>query len=165
MVCLLNPWEWQDWSVNRVLPDCRNHRHISRRRAYEHFGEARFADRILAHVYDAQQELMGFIVEVVGRVRWCQKFGVQGCEVWINAACIRTIDAHLSRFQAMIDAGQRPFEIINLPKLRGSRPGIPPRDAVVSKTLRSHSPCALTAQDSELNAEGKLRERRTKQER
>lgn len=164
MICLLSPWEWEDWGANRVVPDCRNHQHISRRRAYEHFGEARFADRILAHVYDAQQQLIGFIVEVAGRVRWCEKLGDQQCKVWINAACIKLIDAHLNRFQAMIDAGQQPFEIINLPKLRGNKPGIPPRDAAVSETHRSHSPCALTAKDSELNAEGKLGERRAQRD-
>jgi hypothetical protein len=160
MICLLNPWECEDWDANRVVPDCRNHRHLSRRRAYEHFSEARFADLILAHVCDAQQQLIGFIVEVAGRVRWCEKLGDQECKVWINAASVKSIDAHLNRFQAMIDAGQRPFEFINLPKLRGNKAGIPPRDAVVNETLRNHSPTALTAKDSELNAEGKLRERR-----
>jgi len=164
MICLVNPWEWEDWDVNRVVPDCRNHPHLSRRRAYEHFGRARFADRILAEVYDAPQQPIGFIVELAGRVRWCEKLGDQECKVWSDPACIETINTHLNRIQAMIDAGQRVFEIINLPKLRRNKPGIPPRDAVVSETLRSHSPCALTAKDSELNAEGKLRERRAQRD-
>lgn len=160
MICLLSPREWEDRRVNRVVPDCRNHRHLSRRRVCEFFGEARFADRTLAHVYDAQQQLIGFIVEIAGRVRWCEKLGDQECKVWIDAASTKTINANLNRFQAMIDAGQRPFEVITLPKRRGNKPGIPPRDAVVSETLRSHSPCTITAKDSELNAEGALRKRR-----
>lgn len=79
------------------------------------------------------------------------------CKVWICAACIKTINTHLDRFQAMIDAGEGTFEIIKLPKCRV---GKPPRDAAISETLRSHSPCALTAKEAELVAEYAWMERR-----
>ena len=164
MVCLLNAWEVEDRRVNNAVLDCRNHRHLSRRRLYELFGDARFADRTLAHVYDAQQQLIGFVVEIAGRVRWCEKSGDHQCEVRIDTVCIKTINAHLNRFQAMIDAGQRPFEVVRLPTWRGIKPRIPPRDAVISEILRSHSPCSITARESELNAEGALKERRAQRD-
>jgi hypothetical protein len=118
----------------------------------------------LAQVYDAQQQLIGFIVEVAGRVRWCEKLGDQGCKVWIDSACTKTINIHLNRFQAMIDVGQRPFEVIKLPKWRGNKAGVPPRNALITETIRSHSPCSITTKDSELNAEGALRERRAQRD-
>jgi hypothetical protein len=164
MICLLNPWEWEDRRVNRVVPDCRNHKHLSRRRVFEHSGKVRFADRILAEVYDAQRHLVGFIVEVAGRVRWCEELGDQECRIWLDAASTETINTHLNRFQAVIDAGQRLFEVITLPKRRGNKPGIPPRDAIVNETLRSNSRCSLTSKDSELNAEGALRKLRTERD-
>jgi hypothetical protein len=127
---------------------------------YERSGKVRFADRILAHVYDAQQELIGFLVEVAGRVRWCEESGSRGCKVAIDAACIETINEHLNRFQAMIDSGQASFQVITLPEWRRHKAAILPRAAMISAALRSHSSCAITAKDSELNAEGALRERR-----
>ena len=160
MVCLLNAWEVEDRRVNNAVLDCRNHRHLSRRRLYELFGDARFADRTLAHVYDAQQQLIGFVVEIAGRVRWCEKSGDHQCKVRIDPACIKTINAHLNRFQAMIDAGQRPFEVIKLPDWRGSKPCIPPRDAVTSNYSEAFSPSSLTAKDSELCADGAWKARR-----
>src|SRR5438270_8160511 len=139
MICLLSSQEWEQRRVNRVVTDCRNHRHLSRRRVCELFGDARFADRILGHVYDAQQRLMGLIVEFAGRVRWCEKLEDQGCKVWIDSSRIKAINVHIDRFQAMINAGQRPFEVIRLPKWCGNKTGIPPRDALITETLRSHS--------------------------
>jgi hypothetical protein len=149
MICLLNSWEWEDQRVNGVKPDCRNHRHLSSRRLYERIGDARFADAILAHIYDVRYRLLGFIVEVAKRVRWADHSGDQRCGVRMDSACWKLVSAHLNRFQTMIDAGQRPFEIVTLP----IKPVTPPRDAAISETLRSHSPCALTAKESELNAE------------
>jgi rRNA processing protein Gar1 len=160
MVCLLNAWEVEEARVNHAVPDCRNHRHLSKRRVCELSGDARFADRILAHVYDARQQLIGFIVEIAGRVRWCDKLGQRKCEVTRDAACIETINAHLNRFQDMIDVGQLPFEVVKLPNWRGNKPCIPPRDAVIVEVLRSFSPSSLTAKDSELGAEGAWRARR-----
>jgi hypothetical protein len=159
MVCLLSPIEAEELRSNRVAPDCRRHRHLSRRRVFELFGDARFADRTLAHVYDAQKQILGLIVEVAGRVRWCERLGDQGCKVWIDVASAATINAHLSRLQALVDNRQRHFEIIELPKRRGNTPGIPSRSAALSETLRSYSPCSITAKESELNAEGALRDR------
>ncbi len=160
MICLLQPWEWEDYHANGARPDCRNHGHLSRRRACELLGQARFADRSLAHVYDSQEHCVGFIVEVAGRVRWCEKRGDKKREVTIDAACYKSINAHLNRLQAMVDAGEQPFEIIKLSSWRGMKPGIPPRAAMISETLRSHSPCGITANESELNAEGALARKR-----
>ena len=165
MICLLNLWESEDRRTNGIAPDCRNHRHLSRRRVFELFGEVRFADRILAHVYDAHPQLIGFIVEVARRVRWCQNSGDLSGKVTIDAACIETINAHLNRFQAMIDAGEEPFEIIKLPKWRGNKLHPPPRGAIINEVLRSHRPSSITAKESELNAEGALRERRAERDR
>ena len=161
MICLLNPWEHDSRGVPSPPLDCRNHKHLSRRRLCERFGVPRFADRILAHVYDdGRHELLGFIVRVADRVQWFEKQADQHGKIWIPAVWVKTIMAHTHRLQAMIDIGQRPFEIIELPKRRGKSPGSPPRDAVVSETLRSHSPCGITARDSELNAEWGYRDRR-----
>ena len=80
MICFLHPWEWEDYRVTGVRPDCRNHRHITRRRAFELTGDTRYAARTLANVFDTQQ-LIGFIVEVAGRTRWCQKRGTYECKV------------------------------------------------------------------------------------
>ncbi len=162
MICLLSPLECQELSVNHVAPDCRRHLHLSRRRVCELFDDARFADRTLAHVYDAQEHLLGFVVEVAGRVRWCEKLGDEGCKVWIDPVARAVIYDHLDRIQAILSRQQPRFEVIVLPKRRGSRPGVPTRNAVLSETLRSHSPCSLTAKDSELNVEGVLRDRRAR---
>jgi hypothetical protein len=164
MICVLNRWEWEEQRQNGLLPDCRNHRHTSRRRLYERSGQARFADRTLADVYDAQLELIGFIVEVAGRARWCEKLGNQGCKAWIDASSMETINVHLNRFQAMIEVGRRRFEVIKLPKWHGNKPGIPPRSALITETLKSHSPCGLTAKESEANAEAGWAARRAQRD-
>src|SRR5271166_5849199 len=112
MVCVTNPWEYEDWRANGILPDCRNHRHLSRRRAFELFG-GRLAGQNLAHVYDAQQQFLGYIGEFAGQVRWCEKSRVPASTALaFDASYTETIKSHLNRFQAMIDAGQASFEVI-----------------------------------------------------
>jgi hypothetical protein len=160
MICLLNAWEWEDLPTGGT-PDCRNHPHLSRRRLCERVGDARFADRVLADVYDVQGQRIGFIVQVANRVIWADNLGNWKSRVKIDPASWKTINGHLNRLQAITDSGERPrCETIKLTKCRAITVRIPPRDAAINETLRSHSPCALTANESELNAEWGWIERR-----
>ena len=159
MICILSSHEVRDFHEKQVQPDCSNHRHLSRRRVFERLRDARFADCILAQVYDAHG-LLGFIVNVAGTVRWCEGPGDHGCKAWIDAISRRAIDEHVRRIQALVDAGNQPYdELIQLPQRRFSKRGVPSRGAAVNQTLRSHSPCSITARDSELNAGGAIGKR------
>lgn len=158
MICVLNGWEWEDLRRNGVVPDCRNHRHLSRRRACERFEDARLADRILAYVYNSQNKRIGLIAQVGPRVIWTRRLGDLKPEAGLVSAQWEMVNAHLKRFQAIIDSGNRPVvNTITLPECR-KEPMIT-RDAAISQTLREHSPCSITARESELNAEGAWRKR------
>jgi hypothetical protein len=74
MVCCIHPWEFEATTKGEAV-DCRNHRHLSRRRAFELTNDARFADRILVEVYGHKEQLIGAIVEMAGRVRWAVSYG------------------------------------------------------------------------------------------
>jgi hypothetical protein len=160
MICLLNSWEWEDQQVNGIVPDCCNHHHISRRRACERFEDARFADHVLAYVYDFRDRRVGFIAQIGNRVIWTRHDGDWKSVVLIVRAQRKIIDAHIARFQAMIDTGKQPFfEKISLPP--GSMESRNPScGAAINQTLKSQSPCSTTAHESELNAEGPLAEQR-----
>jgi hypothetical protein len=154
MICLLNSWEHDIRGVSTPAVDCRNHKHLSRRRACERFGISGFADRILAHVYDnGRHELLGFIVAVADRAEWFEKQANQDGKFWIPPAWVKKIEAHTYRLQALINDQHEPFEVIELPMRRGNSFGSPPRDALVSESLRSHSSSGITARESESNAE------------
>jgi hypothetical protein len=116
-------------------------------------------------VYDAEWRFVGVIVEIAKRARWADHERERRCEVKIDPACRKIINSHLNRFQAMIDAGQQPYEVISLTPWRGSKPRVPSREAIISETLKSYSPCSLTANDSELCAEGAWAERRAQRHR
>jgi hypothetical protein len=92
-------------------------------------------------------------VAVADRAEWFEKQADQDGKFWIPPAWVKIIEAHTHRLQALINDQQKPFEVIELPTRRGNSPGSPPRDALVSESLRSHSPCGITARDSELNAD------------
>jgi hypothetical protein len=124
MVCLLNRWEWVTRGIGGEKPDCRNHRHISRRRLYERSGDARFADELLARVYDAQDQLLGFIVVVAKQARWADHVGNLGCQVRIDPTGWKLISAELDRFQTVIDAGQSSPGFVKLSDWSGLKPGI-----------------------------------------
>lgn len=165
MVCLLSAAELRELRANSIAPDCRLHRHLSRRRVCQLFGDARFADRILAYVYFAQKEFLGFIVESGGIVRWCEKSDDERDKVWIDPISRAAIASHVNRIQASIPKNDQQFPIlIEIPPQR-SRPGVPSRRSVLSETLRSHSPCSITAKESELNAEGAVKNRRIRGDR
>jgi hypothetical protein len=164
MICILGTREWEDWDHRGVSPDCRNHRHISRRRACERFDDARFADEILAHVYNSQHKRIAFIARLGQRVIWTRHWGDLRSELGIVSAQSEMINTHVKRIQAAIDSGKQPFvEAIILPRCR-TEPRYPPRGAAISQTLREHSPHTVTAHESELNAEGALARRRAERD-
>jgi hypothetical protein len=160
MVCVLTSCESQDLQ-NGIRPDCRNHRHISRRRAFEHTGDVRFADRTLARVVDAKNQLAGFIVEVAGKARWATDYGPNW--TWRGATfhrkCWVTLNALLKDFQILLDARKPIPDCVQL-EWSGIRVRLPNRDAAISEALRNHSPCSITAKESELNADAALRVKR-----
>jgi hypothetical protein len=153
MICILNDWESKDWHENGISPDCRNHRHLSRRRVCERLDDARFADRILAHVYNSRRQRIGSIAQVGQRVIWTRHCGDLRCDLGIANEQREMINAHLKRLQGMIDSGKRLFaDAITLPQCR-TEPRNPPQKAAINETIRSYSPSSLTTRDSELNAE------------
>ena len=163
--CVLAPWELED--TNRgVAPDCRNHRHVSKRRAFDRTGDVRFASRTLASVFASRGELIGFIVEVGGRARWALHHG----ENWkgpinkLHPGCWATINAYLNQYQTLIDSKQATPSVINL-DWQGTKGRLLPRNAAISDALRGYSPCAITATDSIANAEGAVAARRAKRNR
>jgi hypothetical protein len=115
----------------------------------------------LAHVFGAPNKLVGVIVEVAGRVRWATDYG----QYWtkrpssLTAGCWKTINGYLNQFQTMIDANQYPPRTIQLDWQQIK--DIPrSRNAAICEALRSYSPCAITAGESESNASAALKIKR-----
>jgi hypothetical protein len=104
MVCVLHEWEVYDNEVNGAKPDCRNHRHLSLRRAFESTGDAQFANAILAYIVYPPRKPVGFIVEIGGTARWCAKSGQVKCREKISLARINRL---LAVFQSAIERGDR----------------------------------------------------------
>lgn len=114
MICLLNSWEADDWSVNNVEPGCRNHKHIFQRRVFERFGGAQFANRIVAQIYETRDGVdvsVGYVVESAGQARWTEMLMFRKCKGKIGPASISRL---LNMFQRMLDDGDQRSMIIGL---------------------------------------------------
>ena len=70
-VCLLNGWEWDEWSRG-VKPDCKQHRHVSRPNAFYISRQARFGKWLAFVPSDAKKtpHPSGCYVEVAGTVEY-----------------------------------------------------------------------------------------------
>ncbi len=162
MVCLLHPWEIDDQDKG-VVPDCRNHRHLSRRRAFEELGDVLLADRLLAVVRDSEHKTLGFIVELDRRARWCEQIGRIPHPFTINSACWPAVTGHLKRLQELLDAGQPPRKDITLVE-RGTPPIHSTAKSIIAEALRGYSPSTITARESERNASAALKLRRAQRD-
>lgn len=146
MICLM-----QDWEIESLLAgnprDCRNHRHLSRRRVFERRNDYRFADRILVHVYDARNDLLGLIVEVAGQARWALDYGLNGTKLppRLTPQCKGHINDHVRDVQGMLDK-KKP--IPRVLKLDWTVPLLP-SGVAICEAIRSYSPTSLTAWDAE----------------
>jgi len=139
MICLLNEWEWDDKRVSKIEPDCRNHRHISRRRLFQRTEDARFADRILAQYRDPELGDVGWIVQVANRAYWADRLPRWISKLRLAPAHWRAISDHVRRCQAIIDSGGKPpFEIVEFPRLAMDELRTHSRDAATNKTQKTH---------------------------
>jgi hypothetical protein len=91
---------------------------------YERFGDARFGDEPSARVYDAKNELLGFIVVVAKRARWTDHAGDLRSQVRIDPTGWKLITAEVDRFQTIIDSGQSPPMFVRLSNWSGVKLGI-----------------------------------------
>lgn len=113
MICLPHPWEAAEYDTNKVEPDCRNHRHWSKRRAFERTNNVMYANRILAEVVqrDKDIEAVGFIVESGGRARWTPVTSAWGCPDTISPEAITKL---LSYFQRTLDEVEQTSYIVRI---------------------------------------------------
>jgi hypothetical protein len=152
MICILAEWEIENHE-NGIAINCADHRHISRRRAFERTSHSLFADRVLKNIYTAQFDYVGSVVEVAGQARWATRRQDQDLSkpaAVVSNECWQFIVGYMNRVQAMIDARQEPPEYIYLSP-RYNNPRIT-RDAAMVEAIRSYSPSALTARVAELVA-------------
>jgi hypothetical protein len=70
-VCLLNGWEWDEWSRG-VKPDCKQHRHVSRPNAFYISRESRFGELLELVQRDTKKTSRadGCYVKVAGTVEY-----------------------------------------------------------------------------------------------
>jgi hypothetical protein len=82
----------------------------------------------------------------------------------MQPGCWEFINARINQVQSLLDKRQYIPRIMKL-DLRGTRGRMPSREAAINEALRGFSPCGITAEDCELNAEGALAEQRAKRNR
>jgi hypothetical protein len=157
MVCLIHPWEFEA-AMGGQRFNCRNHRHLSRRRVFERTSDARFADRTLVKIFDRNFEYIGSIVEVAGQARWAMSHGedLDLRPAILPAGCRSFVEKYLQYIQSLLHSKKPiPRAIqVDWESIKVSRP---PRAAAICEALRSYSPSSLTSRDAELAVEAKTK--------